>query len=171
MVRKVVAAGALVCVLMPMSSGTASAGKVVPWNTVARSANVVCLDYNKKLFKLPGILALQKVKSEKDLTPEIMKQSMVPFLTGELAIQKEMVRKWSALGTPKEPRYRVAWARWLTLWKTVHIPGSERMLASAKRYDLKGMAAAEASITAHDAEGNKLEKQTLAFAVCQWGSA
>jgi len=171
MVRKVVAAGALVCALMPAFSGTASAGKVVPWTTLAKNANVVCLAYDKKLFKLPGLAALQKVNSDKDLTPEIMKSAMVPYLTGELALEKEMLRKWSALGTPKEATYRVAWARWLTLWKTVKIPAAERMLASAKRNDKKGMAAAEASVAAHDAEGNKLEKKTLAFAVCQWGSS
>ena len=170
MVRKVVAAGALVCALMSGFSGTASARKVVPWNTLARNANVVCLGYDKKLFKLPGLATLQKVNSAKDLTPELMKNSMVPYLTGELALEKEMVRKWSALGTPKEPTYRVAWARWLTLWKTVHIPAAVSVLASAKRGDVKGMDASQVSLKAHDAEGKKLEKKTLKFAVCQWGT-
>ena len=176
MVRRVATAGALACALMPVfsvtaSAGTASAGNVVPWNTLARNANIVCLGYDKKLFKLPGLAALQNLKSEQDLTPEIMKNSMVPYLTGELALEQEMLRKWSALGTPKEHVYRVAWARWLTLWKTVHVPAAESMLASALRDDQKGMTAAEASLKAHDAEGKKLEKKTLAFAVCQWDTA
>ena len=173
MIRRLATGGALVCALMPVfsvtaSAGTAPEGKVVPWTTLARNANVVCLGYDKKLFKLPGLAALQKVNSEKDLTPEIMKNSMVPYLTGELALEKDMLRKWSALGTPKEHAYRAAWARWLTLWRTVHIPAAESMLASALRDDQKGMTAAEASLKAHDAEGKKLEKKTLAFAVCQW---
>ncbi len=167
MVRRLVAAGVSVCVLMAMFAAPASA-KVLPWNTVAKRANVVCLAYDNKLFKLPGLAALQKVTSEKDLTPEVLKHSMVPYLTGELALEKEMVRKWSALGTPKEAAYRVAWARWLTLWRTVHIPSAERVLAAAKRGDVKGMDTAQASLKAHEAEGKKLEKKTLAFAVCQW---
>jgi hypothetical protein len=170
MVRKVVVAGALVCVVMAVFS-EAAAAKDVPWLTVAKGANVACLNYDKKLFKLPGVAALQKVNSEKDLTPDVMKNSMVPYLTGELALEKEMVRAWSALGMPKEPAYRAAWARWLTLWKTVHIPVAERVLASAKRDDVKGMDAAQAPMTAHAAEGNKLEKKTLKFAVCQWDTS
>jgi hypothetical protein len=170
MIRKLAVASALVCVLVPVFTGTASAGKVVPWITLARSANVACLSYDNKLFKLPGLAALKNVKSEKDITPTLMKSAMVPYLTGELALEKDLVRKWSALGTPKEPAYRVAWARWLTLWKTVHIPSAAAVLASAKRDDVKGMEAAQATLTAHDAEGNKLEKKTLAFAVCQWNT-
>ncbi len=167
MIRKVIATVALLCALMTVFSETASA-KDVPWLTVAKGANVACLSYDKKLFKLPGVAALQKVNSAKDLTPDVMKNSMVPYLTGELALEKEMVRAWSSLGIPKEPAYRAAWARWLTLWKTVHIPVAERVLANAKRDDVKGLEAAQAQLAAHDAEGNKLEKKTLKFAVCQW---
>jgi hypothetical protein len=168
MVRKPVAAVALVCALVPAFSGTASAQKVVPWATLESNANVVCLDYDDKIFKLPGLGALQKVKSEKDLTPALVKKSMVPYLTGELALEKTMVRKWSTLGTPKEPTYRVGWVRWLTLWKTVRIPSAEKYLAAAKKYDVKGMKAAGAAREAYDAEGTKLEKKILKFHVCQW---
>ena len=166
MARTMLAAGALVCALMPAFSGTASAAEV-PWQTLARNANVVCLGYDKQLFKLPGLAALQKVKSQKDMTPALLKRSGARYFAGELALEREMVRKWSALGTPKELAFRVAWARWLKLWKTVKIPTAVKVAASAKRGDVKGLAAAETALAAHGAEGKKLEK-TLAFAVCQW---
>ena len=165
--RRLVAAGALVCALMPVFSGTASAGKVVPWQTLARNANVACLAYDSKLFKLPGLAELQKVKSEKDFTPELLKRSGAPYYAGELGLEKTMLRTWSSLGTPKEPAFRVGWARWLTLWKTVRIPAAERIAASAKRGDVKGVKAAEIGLAPYEAEGKKLEK-TLQFAVCQW---
>jgi hypothetical protein len=164
--RKVVVAGALVSALLSAFSGTASASQV-PWQTTARNANVVCLGYDNKIFKLPGLAALQKVKTAKDFTPALLKKSAAPYFAGELALEQDMLRKWSALAIPREPAYRVAWARWLTLWKTVRIPAAQKIAASAKRGDLKAFQAAQAPIDAHAAEGAKLEK-TLGFAVCQW---
>ncbi len=103
MVRKLVTAGALACAVMPVFSVTASAKVVLPWVNVERSANVICLDYTKKLFKLPGIVALQKVKTKKDLTPAVMKNAMVPYLTGELALEKTMVRRGARFPRPGNP--------------------------------------------------------------------
>ena len=130
-----------------MFSGTASASQV-PWQTTARNANVVCLGYDNKIFKLPGLAALQKVKTAKDFTPALLKKSAAPYFAGELALEQDMVRKWSALATPREPAYRVAWARWLTLWKTVRIPAAQKIAASAKQGDLKAFQAAQAPIDA-----------------------
>jgi hypothetical protein len=167
--RRVVAVGALACALLPVFTGTgaAAARGDVPWVTVARGANVACLDYDKKIFKLPGLAALSKVRSLKDFTPKLLTQSAAPFYAGEAALKQAMVSKWSALGTPKEPAYRVAWARWLTLWKTVQIPFALKAAAGAKAGDAKAFAASVAQAEAHGTEGKKLAK-TLGFAVCEW---
>jgi hypothetical protein len=157
---------ALVCALAAVSAGPAMAGPV-PWLTVARSANAACLSYDKKLFGLPGLKALQKVNSTADLTPALLKRSGAPFYAGELVLQQKLVHTWGTLGTPKEAAYRTAWARWLVLWKTLRIPVAEQIAASAKTGDVKGLEAAAARLAPHESEGKKLEK-TLGFAVCQW---
>ena len=147
---------ALVC------SAAAGAAQV-PGASLAANADNVCSAANVKFVQLvvpKGLTGTSK------LTPKLLKAA-APYVAGQLAIEKEKTRRWSALGTPKEPAIRTAWARCLVLYRTVSSPAVAEGIAAAKRGDVKAFMAAYGKVEAHSAEAKKLGK-AIGFKVCEW---
>ena len=126
-------------------------------------ADGVCLRATVKLVKLSPP---PKGYGTSKLTTKILRE-LAPFLTHELAIDRAQVRQWGAIGRPTAPAIRVAWARWLVLWKNVELPALSHASADAKRGDLQGFTSSFAAVEAHTAEARKLVKM-IGFHDCDW---
>jgi hypothetical protein len=160
MLRKLVFGSALVLALV--LSAAAGAAEV-PGKSLAANADNVCSAANVEFVQLvvpKGLTGTSK------LTPKLLKRA-ASYVAAQLVIEKEKTHRWSALGTPKEPAIRTAWARWLVLYRTVSSPAVAEGIAAAKRGDVKAFMAAYGKVEAHSAEAEKLGK-TIGFKVCEW---
>jgi hypothetical protein len=162
--RRTVVAAVLACSLW---TAVAASAAEKPWFTVARAANTQCFAYDTKLFALPHIKDLGKLKRASDFTPKVLKDWAAPYFAGELKLQQDLLASWGKDGTPKEAARKRDWARFMELWKTIQIPATQRYADASKAGDADAFKAAGEWFERHSAEGHKLSER-LAMGVCEW---
>lgn len=160
MARKL-AFGAVVLVALACVSTAVAAD--VPRATLVKNADLICSYENGKLVQLSFPKGLDDPTK---LTAKNLKAS-ASYFTGSLALQQDAIRRFAKLGTPREPAVRVAWARYLTLQKTVEIPTLTDAISAAKRGDAKAFMASFMRVEKYSAEAHKLIKK-IGLQVCQW---
>ena len=161
--RRVISAVAVACALAAAWSGAASAAATVPGVTLAMNADALCSQANVQIVRLP---LPQGFDGKVDLTPQLLRAA-APYVASELAIERATTQKWSALGTPAEPAVRVAWERWIALYRTVHQPMLWRASRAARRGDVGAFISISRSIDARTGEARRLAR-TIGLGVCLW---